>query len=240
MSKQEIGNRHKQAREGLGMAVPDYAQALGVRPSTVYSWESGRTSVPQDILATLERRYGISASWILTGNTADSASQGGALHHLQQQLQSLQAIVGELRRESPAVLSGGTGKHSHTRIPLLALGVSAGVPVASDDTIEREIDLADLLLEHPESTYFIRVVGDSMQDAGISDGDTLIVDCAVQPRSGQVVIARVFGELTVKRYLNQDSKPLLRAENRKYRDITITPDMDFGIVGVVRSCIKQF
>ena len=113
------------------------------------------------------------------------------------------------------------------------------MPAAADDTIEREIDLADMLLEHPESTYFIRVVGDSMTDAGISDGDTLIVDCAIQPRSGQIVIAKVYGELTVKRYLTVEGRPILRAENRRYKDIEITADMDFTIVGVVRSCIKK-
>lgn len=240
MSKQDTGARHRQAREGLGMGVPEYAQSMGVRPSTVYSWESGRTAVPQEVLAMLEQRFGVSASWILTGTLAEPPTQPGALQYLQQQLQSLQAMVAELRRESPSVLSGASARHGRTRIPMLALGVSAGAPVASDDTIEKEIDLADMLLDHPDSTYFIRVVGDSMQDAGIADGDTLIVDCSVQPRSGQVVIARVYGELTVKRYLNQDSQPLLRAENRKYRDIIITPDMDFSIVGVVRSCIKQF
>lgn len=238
MSKSEVGNRHRQAREELGLAVPDYAAAMNVRPSTVYSWESGRTAVPQNVLAALEQRYGVSASWILTGDTSAPKHESGMLHSLQQQLVHLQGLVSELRRESPTVLSGGsTGR---TRIPLLALGVSAGTPTVSDDVIEREIDLAEMLLEHPDSTYFIRVVGDSMLDAGIADGDTLIVDCAIAAKPGQVVIARVFGELTVKRYLNQGNQPLLRAENRKYRDITITPDMDFGIVGVVRSCIKQF
>ena len=109
--------------------------------------------------------------------------------------------------------------------------MSAGVPTASDDTIEREIDLAEMLLQHPESSYFIRVVGDSMNDAGI---------CALQPRPGQIVIAKVFGELTVKRYLLIDGIPLLRAENSSYKDIPVTQDMDFTIVGVVSSCIKSF
>ncbi len=240
MSKKAVGARHKQAREELGLNVPEYAKAMGVRPSTVYSWESGRTAVPQEVLAVLEQRYGVSSRWLLTGNAPEPPAESSTLHHLQQQLQNLHELVAQLRRDSPFVLSGGSGMRPPTRIPLLALGVSAGTPVAADDAVEKEIDLAEMLLEHPESTYFIRVVGDSMLEAGIADGDTLIVDCAQQPHPGQVVIARVYGELTVKRYLLQDSRPLLRAENRKYRDIMITPDMDFGIVGVVRSCIKQF
>ena len=79
-----------------------------------------------------------------------------------------------------------------------------------------------------------------MTDAGISDGDTLIVDCAIQPKSGQIVIAKVFGELTVKRYIDDGSQhPILRAENEAYNDIDITEEMDFSIVGVVTSCIKN-
>jgi DNA polymerase V len=143
----------------------------------------------------------------------------------------MQRIVSALKKR-PATTS--------VRIPMLRMGVSAGAPTDSDDTIEREVDLAEMLLEHPEQTYFIRVVGDSMTDAGISNGDTLIVDCAVEPKPGHVVIAKVFGELTVKRYMQRNGRPLLRAENKRFKDIAITADMDFRIVGVVRSCIKAF
>ncbi len=217
MSKLDIGRRHREAREQvLSMSVSAYAASVGVKDVTVYSWESGRTSVPHTVLALLASTYGISLQWLLNGNGP--------------------------RTEAPVVLRGAR-KRDRTRsirIPMLSLGVSAGMPTASDDTIEREIDLAEMLLEHPESTYFIRVVGDSMTDAGISDGDTLIVDCAVTPKAGQVVIAKVFGELTVKRYMLRNGQPVLRAENRRYNDIVITPEMDFAIVGVVRSCIKSF
>lgn len=217
MSKVEIGRRHREAREEiLKMSVSAYAAQVGVKDVTVYSWESGRTTVPHTVLAQLASSYGISLTWLLSGK--------------------------EPRTEAPVVLRGArrSDRSRGIKIPMLALGVSAGLPTVSDDTIEREIDLADMLLEHPDSTYFIRVVGDSMTDAGISDGDTLIVDCAVTPKPGQVVIAKVFGELTVKRYIMRDGQPVLRAENRRYRDISVTSDMDFAIVGVVRSCIKSF
>jgi DNA polymerase V len=217
MNKIEVGRRHREAREEvLKMSVSAYADLMGVKDVTVYSWESGRTSVPHPVLAKLASVHGISLPWLLTGKPP--------------------------RTEAPVVLRGArrSDRSRSIRIPMLSLGVSAGVPTVSDDTIEREIDLAEMLLEHPDSTYFIRVVGDSMSDAGISDGDTLIVDCAVTPKPGQVVIAKVYGELTVKRYVLRDGAPVLRAENRRYKDIVITPDMDFAIVGVVRSCIKSF
>jgi DNA polymerase V len=216
MSKSALGRRHRQAREEiLTMSVSVYAGIVGVKEVTVYSWESGRTTVPHDVLATLASRYGISLTWLLTG-------------------------VGE-PTDRPVVLRGArrSDRKRSIRIPMLSLGVSAGSPTVAEDTVDREIDLAEMLLEHPDSTYFIRVVGDSMTGAGIADGDMLIVDCALQPKAGQIVIAKVYGELTVKRYLMVDGAPYLRAENKKHKDIPVTPDMDFAIVGVVRSCIKQ-
>lgn len=249
----QLGVRHRQIRESmLKMSVQEYAKMMDVKVPTVYSWESGRTSVPQNVLATLEKRYGISSGWLLTGYGTPvlpshvsidpvAETKKSVMERLEEHITTIKQLVDELKHHSPEVLAParrekGSSKH---RIPMLALGVSAGLPTASDDTIEREIDLADMLLEHPESTYFIRVVGDSMTDAGISDGDTLIVDCAIQPRAGQIVIAKVYGELTVKRYLQVDGRPILRAENRRYKDIAITADMDFTIVGVVRNCIKK-
>ncbi len=249
----QLGVRHRQIRESmLKLSVQEYAKTMDVKVPTVYSWESGRTSVPQNVLATLEKRYGISSGWLLTGygtpvlpsHSDKSSSQDvkkTVMERLEDHITTMKKLIEELKHHSPEVLAPAKREkdsHKH-RIPMLALGVSAGLPTASDDTIEREIDLADMLLEHPESTYFIRVVGDSMTDAGISDGDTLIVDCAVQPRAGQIVIAKVYGELTVKRYLQVDGRPVLRAENRRYKDIAITADMEFTIVGVVRNCIKQ-
>ena len=201
------------------------------------------------MLAFLEQQHSISAGWILTGNGEQATtpphqnplhpSAGGSLlSSIEGQLRGLQHMVERLKAEAPEVVAPAS-RRKLPKIPLLSLAVSAGSPTVSDDTVEREIDLAEMLLEHPESTYFIRVVGDSMTEAGISDGDTLIVDCALQPRAGQVVIAKVFGELTVKRYLITDGRPLLRAENRLYKDIVITEEMDCTIVGVVSSCIKK-
>jgi DNA polymerase V len=216
MNKTELGARHRSMREDiLRMSVAEYAAYVGVQSVTVYSWESGRTSVPHTVLAKLARDHSISVPWLLTGAGSPT--------------------------DAAVVLRGAraTDRMSSIRVPMLSIGVSAGSPVVADDAVEQEIDLATMLLAHPESTYFIRVVGDSMIDAGIADGDMLIVDCSLQPKPGQIVIAKVFGELTVKRYLMVDDAPYLRAENRRHKDIPITTDMDFIIVGVVRSCIKQ-
>jgi DNA polymerase V len=245
----QIGQRHREVRENrLAMTVSDYAQAVGVKDVTVYSWESGRTKVPAEIIIWLWKNHAISTQWMMTGEgamgdveqTKQEAPSTTLLKDVQRQVRELQTVVKDLQQNTPHVLAHAAGAvQRRLAIPMLSLGVSAGSPAVSDDTIEREIDLAEMLLEHPESTYFIRVVGDSMQDAGISDGDTLIVDCAVQPKNGHVVIAKIYGELTVKRYITENGVPMLKAENALHKDIHITEDMDFSVVGVVRSCIKQ-
>lgn len=248
--KASVGRRHRDVREGiLKLSVSAYAKTMNVKDVTVYSWESGRTSVPQEVIAKLEHLHGISAGWMLTGQGAmlvGGAKQGSQaaspLDIIETHLRSVTELVRDLRATSPEVMASAPRRKPPTtvRIPMLSLGVSAGSPVEASDVIEGEIDLGEMLLEHPESTYFIRVVGDSMTGAGIMDGDTLIVDCSLTPKSGQIVIARVYGELTVKRYVTKGGEAVLRAENKRFKDIMITEDMDFTIVGVVRSCIKQF
>jgi DNA polymerase V len=249
MEKRTIGQRHKHIREAvLGLSVTAYATATSVKHVTVYSWESGRTAVPHSVLAWLQEQHGISAGWMLTGKgtmhtathrAAHQPEPPSAIEQLQERISMLSATLQGLVRNAPEVLAPVLSHSLRVRLPLLSLAVSAGMPTASDDTIEREVDLAEMLLEHPESSYFIRVVGDSMHDAGIHHGDTLIVDCAIPAKQGHIIIAKVYGELTVKRYLIENQQPILRAENPDYQDILITPDMDFTIVGVVRSCIKQ-
>lgn len=245
--KQSVGRRHRDVRETiLKLSVSLYAQTMNVKDVTVYSWESGRTSVPQDVLARLEREQGISAGWMLTGQgemmIGTAAPFSSPIDVLETHLRSMRELLKDLRETSPEVMASAPRRKppATVRIPMLSLGVSAGSPVESADTIEGEIDLGEMLLEHPESTYFIRVVGDSMTGAGIMDGDTLIVDCSLTPKSGQIVIARVYGELTVKRYITKGREAHLRAENKRFKDIAINEGMDFTIVGVVRSCIKQF
>ena len=88
--------------------------------------------------------------------------------------------------------------------PLFSSGVSAGFPSPAEDHIDRKLDLNELLIQHPVATFFVRVAGESMKDAGINHGDILVVDRSLEAVSGKIVIAIVNGELTVKRFI-QDS-----------------------------------
>jgi DNA polymerase V len=124
--------------------------------------------------------------------------------------------------------------------PLFTCGVSAGFPSPAEDHIDRKLDLNELLIQHPAATFFVRVAGDSMQDAGIHHGDILIVDRSLEATSGKIVIAIVNGELTVKRFVQHQTSCQLIAANPHYLPVEITENSDFSIWGVVTSVIHQF
>ncbi|HUT59186.1 MAG TPA: translesion error-prone DNA polymerase V autoproteolytic subunit [Phycisphaerae bacterium] len=123
------------------------------------------------------------------------------------------------------------------RIPLFAAGVPAGFPSPADDYIDCHLDLHEHLIEHPAATFYVRASGDSMVGAGIHDGDLLIVDRAVEPRDGHIVIAVVHGELTVKRLRRRQGRLYLVSDGNAHPPLAITEEMDLHIWGVCRYVI---
>ena len=117
--------------------------------------------------------------------------------------------------------------------PLLGNEVPAGFPSPAQDYIEENLDLNEHLISHPSATYFVKVEGYSMVDAGIYPGDILIVDKAVEPTHKKIVIAIVDGELTVKRLYKKSGKWFLAPENSEFEPLEITSDITFHIWGVV-------
>jgi DNA polymerase V len=125
-------------------------------------------------------------------------------------------------------------------LPLVLSRVSAGFPSPAEDYIESSIDLNRELIRHPFATFYVRASGDSMVGIGIKPGATLIVDRAIETKSGDVVIARIGDEMCVKElYIDDAGKVLLVPKNDNYRPIEITEDMDFEIWGKVIWSINQ-
>jgi DNA polymerase V len=116
---------------------------------------------------------------------------------------------------------------------LAGVPVEAGFPSPAENYIEKPLDLNELMVQHPEATFFVRVKGDSMVEADIHSGDILVVDRSREAQDGCVVVAVLDGEFTVKQLRNRDGQVLLLPANRKYRAITITPEQDFQVGGVV-------
>ncbi len=136
------------------------------------------------------------------------------------------------------------GKTTKTNItktfPLFASRPAAGFPSPGDDMVERPLDLNELLVDNPTSTFFVRVSGDSMEGAGIFDGDYLVVDRAVEPVVGKIVVAAVYGELVVKRLAKQRDFLALVSENINYAPILIEDKEEIYIWGVVIGSARVF
>lgn len=123
-------------------------------------------------------------------------------------------------------------------LPLFIERVPCGFPSPAQDYVEQRIDLNSLLVSHPSSTYFIRVSGDSMIDGGISDGDMLVVDSSIQAEHGDIIVAAISGEFTVKLLM---TKPFLHLKpmNTAHAIIPVTDPDQFEIFGVVKHSIKS-
>lgn len=123
-------------------------------------------------------------------------------------------------------------------VPLFSDLVQCGFPSPAADYVEQRIDLNELLIHHPSATYFVKAAGDSMIEAGISDGDLLVVDSARTPDHGDIVIAAVEGEFTVKR-LQLRPTVQLNPMNRAYSPILISSEDTLDIFGVVTYIVKS-
>lgn len=126
-----------------------------------------------------------------------------------------------------------------TKLPLFDSPISAGLPAPAEDFIDKELDLNEFMIEHPTSTFFVKVSGSSMEGAAINDGDILVVDKSKSAYNKSIVVAFVNGEFLVKRILKHGNTFLLMPENPKYKPIKITKDIDFNIWGVVTFIIKK-
>ena len=128
---------------------------------------------------------------------------------------------------------------SAPKIPLYGSSVQAGWPSPADDYIESEINLHEMLVRNPASTFFLRAAGDSMLGAGIHDGDLLIVDRSLEALSGKVVIAALDGDLLVKTLSRKNGKAFLMPANPDYPAIEITNREYVHIWGVLTYCIHK-
>nr|WP_279304721.1 translesion error-prone DNA polymerase V autoproteolytic subunit [Salinibacter ruber] len=143
--------------------------------------------------------------------------------------------TGGLRVASIRRVHGGSGP----RLPLYLSRVAAGFPSPADDYVERSLDLSEALVEDEEATFYVRVAGDSMIGAGIHDGDILVVDRSVEPEEGDVVIAALGGELTVKRYEVRGGRPCLVPEAEGHDPIPVREGEELIVWGVARHVVHE-
>ena len=128
----------------------------------------------------------------------------------------------------------------NTELPVMAQdGIHAGFPSPATDYMTQAIDLNKELVRHPAATFYGRVVGDSMIDAGVEEGDILVIDKALEARDGDMAVCFVDGEFTLKRLKFHDGGLSLVPANPKYPVIEVTEGVDFMMWGVVTYIIKK-
>lgn len=118
-------------------------------------------------------------------------------------------------------------------------GLSAGFPSPATDFEDLKIDLNRDLINHPSATFFGRVQGESMKDAGINDGDLLVIDKSLEPIDGKIAVCFVDGEFTLKRIRIEKDGLWLMPANQAYKPIHCTENTTFQIWGIVTYVIKR-
>ncbi|MDE6651060.1 MAG: translesion error-prone DNA polymerase V autoproteolytic subunit, partial [Paramuribaculum sp.] len=119
-------------------------------------------------------------------------------------------------------------------LPFADDGIRAGFPSPAQDYISATIDLNETLVEHPAATFYARVVGDSMAEEGITEGDIIVIDKSIEPQHGDLAVCCLDGEFTLKRLrFVSANRIFLMPSNRKYRPIEVTPDNNFIVWGIV-------
>ena len=124
-------------------------------------------------------------------------------------------------------------------VPFFLDSISAGFPSPATDYMETKLDLNEYLVKRPTATYIVKASGPSMVDAGISSGDLLIVDRSINPRNDNIVIASIFGDLTVKKLKKKDQSLFLISANSEYPSIQVKEEMECFIWGVVTYVIHK-
>ena len=123
--------------------------------------------------------------------------------------------------------------------PVAIHSVSCGFPSPADDYMEGTLDLNEKVIKHSSATYFIKASGDSMNGAGIFDGDLLVVDRSLEPINGRIVIVEVDGLLAVKRLVKNNGRARLESENPSHPPIDLKEGNEVRVWGVVTFCLHN-
>ncbi len=123
--------------------------------------------------------------------------------------------------------------------PVFLDSVSAGFPSPATDYMENKLDLNEYLIKHPAATFIVKAKGSSMTDANIFSGDLLIVDRSVSPKNNDIVIASIFGDLTVKKLQKKEDSFFLLSANSNYPSIQVKEEMECFIWGVITYIIHE-
>jgi len=196
----------------------------GSRPGAGRKSGSGRFGEPTKVVRIPESKVPSIKAWLANYSSSKTAQGGG----------------GQSPFKGPFVWFLPESEPQGVDLPLFGHKVVAGFPSPAEDYIEARLDLNAKLIRNKEATFLLSVQGDSMKDAGIMDGDILVVDRSIEPQDGKIVIAALEGELTVKRLSMKSTGTWLVPENDDYPPIPVKEGAEIVIWGVVTATISQF
>ena len=130
-------------------------------------------------------------------------------------------------------------KKTQINTPVFLDKVSAGFPSPATDYMENKLDLNEYLITHPAATFIVKASGSSMVNANIYSGDLLVVDRSITPKNNNIVIASIFGDLTVKKLKKKEKSFFLVSANEEYPNIEVKEEMECFIWGVVTYIIHE-
>lgn len=125
-------------------------------------------------------------------------------------------------------------------LPFVDGGLRAGFPSPADDFLEVKIDFNTEYIKNKDATFYARVKGNSMKDAGIFDGDVLVIDRSLEPQNDKIAVCVIDGEFTVKRIRIEKDIVWLIPENDEFKPIKVIPENEFIVWGIVIASIKKF
>ncbi len=132
-----------------------------------------------------------------------------------------------------------TPSHGKLEAILINAGISAGFPSPAGDFKQERISLDKELIKNKEATFFARVSGESMVNAGLEDGDLIVIDRSLEPTNNKIAVCFIDGEFTVKRLQVKKNKIWLKPENKNYKAIEVKEDNELIIWGIVTNVIKK-
>ncbi len=166
----------------------------------------------------------------------------GSISYIKEFLESYPDVTAIGNAALPSLKAGtlDTSNVVRLKIPLFSSTVAAGFPSPAEDHVEDTLDLNEYMVQRPDSTFMLRVEGESMKNAGIMPDDILVVDRSLKASHKKIVIAAIDGELTVKRLYHRGGLVKLLPENPAYPEIELESDADLVIWGVVIGSFRRF
>jgi SOS regulatory protein LexA len=236
--EQSLGHRIRNVRKHFKLRQDEFGEKIGISANRVSELEHGKGGTNAAVLMAMCREFPLDPQWLFSGKgnmLKDPAGGPSASVDIGSRLSALEQQIARIGLKK----SDETG--NLLKIPLYGHAVPAGIPDPATSEIEEYLDIPASWTHNRKNVFALKVNGDSMTGVGIMRGDILVVEAREKARDGQVVIASVNGEVTVKTLcISNGGVVSLAPENSRYRPVVITPDMDFRIQGIVLAAVRHY